>query len=601
MDNLRMHRLDVSYPGRLPGSVRGLITSTSNPYLNKSLEVSSQISKLHKSSTKDSQPPTVMVILDGWGYRENFRGNAIADAKTPVMDRLMARHPSTLLNPKGMYIGDPNNLREGNSEDGHVTIGSGRAVPNLPNRISTEIKDGNFFKNSELIAAVNHVKDLKLKGLDSKFNLMGLVSTNSSHAQLSHMDALIKLARDQGLEDADIKLNLIVDGRDDPPGMARRVINRIQEKYPNIEITSITGRDIAMDRNNNDSKTSAFFRALTESTQFQFDSPRDALDTYFAVNNNKSEEFMPTFITSKSERVPVSDKDSLVFFNTRPDRAKQIALKFQKMDEKEHFRFTTLGDYDLKNVSLNVAYKKQPVLGGLMQVLNDLGMKVKKIAESEKAAHVGYFFNGGTNKPFTNESREIIPSLKVADYSETPEMKSEEIANATIKSLANNGANALTVVNFAAPDMVGHTGKMSAVKDAVSIVDKQLGRIVDKVKSLGGKLIVTADHGNADMIRDSKGRKLTGHSDSPVPFIVADFSKKKSDLKLRFNNDDNSLGLSNIAATVLELLGVDVPEYMDESLIDKSKSSKIWWPGWRTVQQGFNEMPKYTDQPISRD
>ena len=590
MDNLV--RTNLENLNRLPTSVQS-VKSGKNPYIKKTPSLQ-EIKSLHNPVNNYQGQPVMMIILDGWGYRDNFEANAIADAKTPVMNSLISKHPHTLLNTKGIYIGDPSNVRNGNSEDGHVSIGSGRAMPNLSARISNEIRDRIFFKNSELNNAVDHVTKLKNQGIDSKFNLMGLVSTNSSHAKLSHLYALIKLAKQKGLADEDIKLNLILDGRDDPPVMAPRLIKLIQNRFPNIEITSLTGRDLAMDRKNNHEKTNTFFDALTKSSPYQANSTQEALEKYF--DNNSTEELMPAYITSKTKRPAISKNDALVFFNTRADRAKQTARKFIKMEkENSNFHFTALGDYDLGNTAYNIAYKKQPVIGGLMQVLDNLGLPVKKIAESEKAAHVGYFFNGATNREFAHESRQIIDSLNTNDYSKTPEMKSVELADAAIDTLQAN-KHPFTVINFAAPDMIGHTGNMKATKEAIEIVDKELGRIVTQAKKSGAKLVITADHGNAEHMRNEKNQILTGHSKSPVPFIVADYSKasSKKPLSLRFNNDNNSLGLSNIAATVLELMNLKVPEYMDKSLISKSKQAPIVKWG----QKMFNEMRKYTDQPI---
>ncbi|NQY81075.1 MAG: hypothetical protein HRT47_12285 [Candidatus Caenarcaniphilales bacterium] len=492
MDNL------ISFPsaGRSLPSVKRFQKQAANPYVrSSSASVSnSKVLKLHKplvSKVKNLQSPTVMVLLNG----------------SPSSNEL---------------------------EDSYLTIGSGREVPSLATKISNEIRNENFFNNAELVNSVNHVKKSQLNGYDSKLNLMGLVSTKSPYAELRHMYALIELARRQGLKDSDIKLNLIVDGAGDTPGMAQRVIKRIRDQYPDIEISSLTGRDIAIDDAVNDSKSKAFFRALTVKPSFQADSPQSALDQYFSINK-KSEKFMPTFLTSESDATPVSKNDSLVFFNTKLDR-KQIAVLFRQMEKENNdsFRFTALGDYGLKN-AMNIAYKQKPLLPGFVKVLNDSGKKIKELAQPENPKLFD-LLHGGNNKQLTNVTREFVSGSEIIDK--------------TLNSLSQ-GNNDLTLVNL---DTSTPQAKLS--------VENQLERIKEKVKSLGGKLIVTSVN--------------AGASNGLVPVEISDFSKSG---KEQISN--NSIKPSEIAGAIIRDFKVTVPEYMEDSRTNNVSSPEIWWTGWR--------------------
>ena len=514
-----------------------------------------------------------LVILDGWGVKEEGVGNAITKASTPNMDALERFYPSTVLQASGMAVGLPWK-KMGNSEVGHLTLGAGKIIyQNLP-RISLSIQDRSFFENETLLETIRHISSNK----NSNIHLMGMLSDGGVHSHIDHIYALLELLKEQGVDSDRVFVHIFTDGRDTNPRSGAKFVSKLvenmkEEKWPG-KIASIIGRYYAMDRNKNWDRTKLAYYCLVNSVGIRENDPVEALEKYY-LEDITDEFIKPTLIVDeKGSFTPIKGGDSVMFFNIRQDRARQLSKAFV-LDEFEDFDrggklsdlcFTTMIEYE-KNLPTNIIFPTQDVDRPLGKIISDAGMNQLRIAETEKYAHVTYFFNGGTEKPFKNEFRVLVPSLTVEQFDEAPKMSAEAITEEVIKGMESDKFSFI-LVNYANPDMVGHTGNCKAAAEGVEFVDECVGRLYKTAMENNFSLLITADHGNAEeMINPRTGEKLTEHTSNPVPFIVVN---KKFTGK-REPKIDKEIGgmLSDVAPTVLEILGIDQPEEITgKSLLD---------------------------------
>ncbi|MDD4901062.1 MAG: 2,3-bisphosphoglycerate-independent phosphoglycerate mutase [Patescibacteria group bacterium] len=523
-----------------------------------------------KKETNKNILPMILVILDGWGVAQPSKGNAVTLAKTPVMSELVKKYPSTLLAASGRAVGLPPH-QSGNSEAGHINIGAGRVVEQDVVKISRGINDGTFAKNAGFIEAIRHVNANK-----STLHLMGLISNGmSAHSDPDHLFALLSFARVHKVKE--VYLHLFTDGRDSPKYASLKLVEDMEKVLKNGEVVaSVVGRFYAMDRKKTWARTEKAYDALVSGIGRKAVSASAAITESY--NRGESDEFIqPYIITKDGKPLPrIGDNDSVIFLNLRSDRARQFAKVFVQQDFTKmnpgsftrkkvvkNLRFVAMTDFgpDLDNIL--TAYPSVDLKETLPMVLKDLSQLY--IAESEKYAHVTYFFNGGYSDPVAGEKRKLVPSPDVKSYDETPVMSSAELAKAVIEnlsSLAKGGRRMLnwrydfTVLNFAAPDMIGHTGNLKAGTACCREVDRFLGEIVKVYARAGGTILVTADHGNIEeMINLKTGEIDTEHSSNPVPFILVNDNLR--DKKLR---DGGALG--DIAPTILELLSREKPKEM---------------------------------------
>lgn len=508
--------------------------------------------------------PVALIILDGFGIRENKIGNAIASANLPIFNKLKNDFPYTQIQASGLAVGLPEG-QMGNSEVGHLNIGAGRIVYQELTRISKEIKDGDFYKNQEFLDVISHVKRN-----NRKLHLMGLVSDGGVHSHIEHLYSLLELAKEQGLKE--VYIHCFLDGRDTPPQSAKGYISSLVEKTKEIgvgRIATISGRYYAMDRDQRWERTKLAYDALVLGEGRLSEDPVMAVETGYSLGEN-DEFIIPTIISNQQgNRDTVEANDGIIFFNFRPDRARQLTRAFMNKDfdgferGKGYFplHYVTMTLYDKSIGNVHIAYKPQKFVNTLGEYVSQKGLTQFRIAETEKYAHVTYFFNGGVETPNPGEDRKLISSPQVATYDLKPEMSAGEVTEELLKTLDEDKYD-LIVLNFANPDMVGHTGKMDAVVKALEKVDSCLGRVVDKIIEKGGKAIVTSDHGNSEeLIDEVTGGPVTAHTTNPVPLILIGHGNTnlKSDGKL-----------CDIAPTLLELMGLEKPKEMTgNSLIVK--------------------------------
>ena len=490
----------------------------------------------------------MLVIIDGWGYRVEAAGNAIAAARKPSWDALWERWPHTTLAAAGEPVGLPAG-QQGNSEVGHLNIGAGRIVYQDLTRINLAIDDGSFQRNPALLAAMTAARDGAL-------HLVGLVSPGGVHSSSAHLTALLEMAKRVGVER--VFIHAFADGRDEPPSSAAGYVKDLVDEIQRIgtgRIASISGRYYAMDRDKRWDRTERAYRTIVEAEGPTAPDPVAFITQSYARGIN--DEFLePTrIVPPNGDPAPaIADGDSVIFFNFRPDRARQLSHAI--VDERwEHFsrarrprlaHFVTFTEYE-KGLPAEVAFQDEPLAGVLAAVIADAGWGQFHTAETEKYAHVTYFLNGGREAPFPREERLLVPSPKVATYDLQPEMSAKPVTEVLLERLAG-GRDRFYVVNFANPDMVGHTGVFPATVRAVEVVDEMLGRIAEAVLGSGGILAITADHGNAELKVDPENHPLTAHTQSPVPLIVAG---AEDVTRLR---DGGKLG--DIAPTLLPLLGL---------------------------------------------
>ena len=507
--------------------------------------------------------PTVLLILDGYGERKEKEGNAIALAKTPVMDRLKKEFPYVEGQASGLFVGLPDG-QMGNSEVGHMNMGAGRIVYQELTRITKSIQDGDFFENKALKAAVEHCKKE-----DSALHFMGLVSSGGVHSHIEHIYGLLELAKRAGLKK--VYLHAFLDGRDTPPDSGKSFLLAVEKKMQELgvgEIATISGRYYAMDRDKNYDRVEKAYRAMVDGTGEKASSVEEAIDASYA--KKVYDEFvLPTVIEKDGAVHTVSDGDAMIFFNFRPDRAREIChafcdddFSFFERGARKNIFFVCFTDYDPTIPNKHVAFEKEEIHNTLGEVVSNLGKNQLRIAETEKYAHVTFFFNGGKEEPYENEDRILVPSPKeVPTYDLKPEMSCYTVTEKLTEAI-RSGKYDLVVANFANPDMVGHTGVLPAAIKAIEVVDECMGKVVDAVESMHGNLFILADHGNADIMIDEKtGEPYTAHTTNPVPFILVSEEKHK----LREGG-----WLADVAPTLLELMGIPQPKEMTgKSLLEK--------------------------------
>ena len=501
--------------------------------------------------------PNCIIIMDGYGMNCKCEGNAIACANSSQVNRLMAEYPSTVIGASGMDVGLPDG-QMGNSEVGHLNMGAGRIVYQELTRITKSIKDGDFFENEEFLFAIKNAKNN-----GKKLHLYGLLSDGGVHSHVTHLYALIEMAKKQGLDD--VYVHCFLDGRDVSPTSGADFIKDLKAKMNELEfgtIASVGGRYYVMDRDNRWERVEKAYDMMTVSNG---ETTEDA-ESYVrqSYKDGVTDEFViPAHVVKDGNPVGLIEKgDSIIFFNFRPDRARQITRamsesEFNGFERKSGFlnpAYVCFTRYDASFTNVRIAFKPQVLKNTLGEYLSSLGLKQLRIAETEKYAHVTFFFNGGVEKPNENEDRELIPSPKVATYDLQPEMSAEIVTEKVIEKLDSNEYD-VVILNFANCDMVGHTGVFDAAVKAVKTVDKCVGKVVDKILSMGGCAIITADHGNADKMVDEDGSPFTAHTTNVVPFIVV--GKDFKDKKLRSGGI-----LADVAPTLLDMMDVPVPQEM---------------------------------------
>lgn len=509
--------------------------------------------------------PVVLIVLDGWGLSNNVEGNPIREATLPTFEKFNRFYPMTTLQASGISVGLPWNTA-GNSEVGHMTMGAGRVIyQNMP-RISLSIQDGTFFKNKTLLDSIENTKKNK-----STLHLMGLVSTGSVHSHKDHLLALLRLAKNGGAKE--VFVHVFTDGRDSAPTAGMGQIKELTREMRLIgigKIASLSGRNFSMDRNNNWDRIEKSYRMLTEGIGEKSADPGLALEQSY--NKNITDEYIePLNITEKDKPVAlIKNHDSVIFFNFREDRARELTRAFIMPDfdgfarEKLDIHFTTMIEYE-HDLPVHVAFPPEDINKGLGEILSLNNKKQLRIAESEKYAHVTYFFNGGKEKPFPGEEHILIPSPTVAHFDEVPEMSSPQITNALIENLEKNEYDFI-LVNYANVDMVAHTGNEEASIKAVEATDKSLSILIPAILKAGGLALITSDHGNAEELKKpSTGEIDTEHSVNPIPlwYITPDNHREKSsDEMVREQNEINGL-LSDVAPTILDIMKLKKPPEMN--------------------------------------
>lgn len=514
----------------------------------------------------NTKKPTVLLILDGFGLNEQIEHNAIAQADTPVLDRLMKECPFVKGNASGTAVGLPDG-QMGSSEVGHVNIGAGRIVNQELIRITKEIENGEFFENEALLKAVNNAKEN-----GTSLHILGLVSDGGVHSHNDHLYALLKLAKRNGL--GNVYVHCFLDGRDTPPESGEGYVLALQDQMDEIgcgKIATVAGRYYAMDRDNNWDRVEKAYRALTLGEGETADSACEAVKQSY--DKGETDEFVqPTVVMEGGSPVAtIEDGDSVIFFNFRSDRAREITGafccdEFDSFDrgERKQVTYVCFTEYDETIPNKEVAFNKETVSNTFGEWLASNNLKQARIAETEKYAHVTFFFNGGVEEPNEGEDRFMIPSPKVATYDLQPEMSAFEVCDTLVEKI-RSGDYDVIITNFANPDMVGHTGDEKATIEAIACIDKCIGQVVDVIEEVDGQLFICADHGNAEMMVDSEtGEPLTSHTGNPVPFILVNYDP---DYALR---EDGCL--ADIAPTLIEMMGMEKPEEMTgESLLIKKQ------------------------------
>ncbi|HJA71035.1 MAG TPA: 2,3-bisphosphoglycerate-independent phosphoglycerate mutase [Candidatus Lachnoclostridium stercoravium] len=500
--------------------------------------------------------PVVLMILDGYGLNSNCEHNAVCEAKTPVMDQLMSQCPFVKGNASGLAVGLPDG-QMGNSEVGHLNMGAGRIVYQELTRITKSIQDGDFFTNEAFMEAVKNCREH-----DSALHLYGLVSDGGVHSHNTHIYALLELAKRNGLKK--VYVHCFLDGRDTPPASGKEFVAELEEKMKEIgvgEVASVMGRYYAMDRDNRWDRVERAYRALTQGEGNQADSATDGIQASY--DDGKTDEFVVPFVVMKDGQptAVIKDHDSIIFYNFRPDRAREITRAFCDDEFKGFDRgkrldvvYVCFTDYDDTIGNKLVAFKKETITNTFGEFLAAHGLKQARIAETEKYAHVTFFFNGGVEEPNEGEDRILVKSPKVATYDLQPEMSAPQVCDKLVEAIGS-GKYDVIIINFANPDMVGHTGVESAAIKAIETVDACVGRAVEAIKKADGILFICADHGNAEQLVDYEtGEPFTAHTTNPVPFILVNADPS---YKLREGGC-----LADIAPTLIELMGMEQPKEM---------------------------------------
>jgi 2,3-bisphosphoglycerate-independent phosphoglycerate mutase len=501
----------------------------------------------------------LLAIMDGWGVGNNCAKTAIDDDNSSNYKKLLKAYPNTQIYAHGEYVGLPDG-QMGNSEVGHLNLGAGRVVYQELTRINKSIKDGDFFENTEFLNAINHVKQN-----NSSLHLFGLVSDGGVHSSLQHIFALIELAKKKGL--TKVYVHAFLDGRDTPPQSAIGFLTQVEAKLKESNlppIATVSGRYYAMDRDNRWDRVEKAYNCLLLGEGPKAQSAVESVQASYDAGSN-DEFVLPTSIGDDSTRI--NDNDAVIFYNFRPDRAREMTRAINDPDFKGFERkkvltnlyYVCFTQYD-ETFELPVAYKPQKLTNILGDVLNQNNIKEFRTAETEKYAHITFFFNGGIEEPFPSETRALVSSPKVATYDLKPEMSAYEVAEKVVGAIKSNEYQ-FVLVNFANPDMVGHTGILSAAKQAIKTVDECIGKIVEAAKEENFVMLLTADHGNAECMEDSVTKvPYTAHTTNPVPFFVINDKEK---ITLR-----QGCALCDVAPTILDIMGIKKPEEMTgESII----------------------------------
>jgi len=501
--------------------------------------------------------PVVLIILDGWGYREDADGNAVMAANTPVIDSLWQAYPHTTIRTSGKDVGLPDG-QMGNSEVGHLNLGAGRVVPQELVRISDAVEDGTLLSNSALVRICQQVKQS-----NGKLHLIGLCSDGGVHSHLTHLFGLLDLAKDQQL--TDVCLHVVTDGRDTLPDSGKGYVKQLLDYIDQVglgRIVTLSGRYYSMDRDRRWERVQKAYDVMTQDGEGISGSILDTIQSCYDAGIT-DEFIVPTRIAPGA----VEPGDGIIFFNFRPDRARQLTQAFVdpnftgfERKQIEPLFFTTFTQYD-PSFPVAVAFEPQNLNNILGEVIANHGLRQFRCAETEKYAHVTYFFNGGIEEPLAGEDRELIPSPQVATYDRAPAMSADAVTDAVVAALEKR-VYSLVVINYANPDMVGHTGKIEATVEALETVDRCLGRLLESVIRAGGAAIITADHGNAETMWDENGNPWTAHTTNPVPFILVEGEGLKipgygTEVRLRADGR-----LSDIAPTILDILKLPKPPEM---------------------------------------
>ena len=514
--------------------------------------------------------PIVLIILDGWGINPNKQGNAIASAKTPFIDEVEKFYPFLTLNASGLSVGLPWG-ETGNSEVGHMAIGTGRITYQYLPRIVFSIQDGSFFKNTVLLEAARHVKKH-----NSRLHIMGLTSSGTVHSYIDHLYALLEFAKREKI--SNVFLHAFTDGKDSFPREAKTLIPNLQERMEKLnwgKIATVMGRQFAMDRGNNWQYTETAYRALTaETTKTTKDITQFIENQYDKKYNDQN---LPPVALENAENTRIAENDAVIFFNFREDSVRQLTRSFVDENFQEFKRskinnlfFAAMTRYE-ENLAIHTIFEPPKITNSLSEILSKNGKKQFKIAETEKYAHITYFFNGLEEKPVHNEKRLIIPSLPATQYENQPEMKTQEIADELLSALAQNSYDFL-LTNFANADIIGHSGNFKNAVQAIEFIDATLKKLYEFIIKKDGVMIITSDHGNAEqMIDPLTGNIETEHNANPVPlYLIA------RDLKRKTVNDvakikTNVQGfLSDIAPTILDIMRIEQPNEMTgKSLLER--------------------------------
>lgn len=497
---------------------------------------------------------TLLCIMDGWGINANHKIDKYDATKLapPInVDRLKREEKWTQIYASEEYVGLPTG-QMGNSEVGHLNLGAGRVVYQELTKINKSIREGDFFKNEKLLEAIEHAKKH-----DSSLHLMGLVSEGGVHSSMEHIYALIKLAAEKGLKK--VYLHAFLDGRDTPPQSACTYLAKVETeltKYGLPPVATVSGRYWAMDRDNRWDRVEKAYNCLLLGEGLKASTAIEAVQNSYAKGEN-DEFVLPTMVGGEESRI--KDNDAIVFFNFRPDRARELtkAIKFtnfsgfERKTVRENIFFVTMTQYD-ETFDFPIAFPPQKLVNILGDILDANGIKQLRTAETEKYAHVTFFFNGGVEEPKKLETRVLVPSPKVATYDLQPEMSAPQVCEKVLEA-EENEEYGFILVNFANPDMVGHTGVLEAAQKACSVVDDCVGKIAQKAKEKGIVMLLTADHGNAEVMADEAGSPYTAHTTNKVPFIVIN----GGDVQLRENG-----ALCDVAPTILKIMGIEQPEEM---------------------------------------
>lgn len=496
-----------------------------------------------------AKKPTALIIMDGFGHRNVTKGNAIETAKTPNLDKIFKENPLTYIGASGLDVGLPDG-QMGNSEVGHTNIGAGRIVYQELTRITKSIQDGDFFTNEALMGAIN-----QCKWFNSTLHIFGLMSDGGVHSHIDHIIALLELAKRNGL--SKVCFHCFMDGRDTPPQSGITYIDRLQNKIDLMGlgcIATISGRYYAMDRDKRWERVEKAYRAIAEGEGERASSGHEAMQRSY--DNGVTDEFVvPVIVT---EGAAVHNDDAIIFANFRPDRAREITRAFVDNDfdgfkrEKRNVHYVCMTQYDATIEGVDIAFRPQALTNTFGEYISQKGLTQLRIAETEKYAHVTFFFNGGVEKEYPNEDRALIPSPKVATYDLQPEMSEPGVTEECVKRILS-GKYDMIVLNYANCDMVGHTGVFEAAVKAVEAVDDGIGKVVGAIRKMGGQCLITADHGNVDQMLDEDGvTPFTAHSTNPVPLVMVGHKGKLMDGGV----------LADLAPTLLEMLGLPQPEEM---------------------------------------